>query len=338
MSIKVLIVDDSSFLRHQIRQIVNAHPKLTVIGEANNGKEAISKTQKLKPDVITMDYEMPLMDGITAVREIMHQTPTPILMFSSMTLSGARITLDALEAGAVDFLPKQLESVASSKSKIRTILCEKIIAVSGKDKPLPKNASAPKRSKIETKTIRKPELLAIGTSTGGPVALQKIISNLPAGFSMPIVIIQHMPAAFTGAFAERLDKLSKITVKEAQDNDVLKPGHVYIAPGGKQMMLSGRDKLKILAGDDRVNYKPCVDVTFGSIANQFNGRVLAIVLTGMGADGREGARMLKAKGHNVWAQDSKSCVIDGMPSAVINADLVDEVVSLNDFSGKLAKL
>ncbi|RFQ38349.1 chemotaxis-specific protein-glutamate methyltransferase CheB, partial [Pseudomonas sp. ATCC 13867] len=195
--------------------------------------------------------------------------------------------------------------------------------------PAPATSAAPKR-----KAYR---LVAIGTSTGGPVALQRVLTQLPANFPAPLVLIQHMPAAFTKAFAERLDKLCRITVKEAEDGDLLRPGVALLAPGGKQMMVDARGAIRILPGDERLNYKPCVDVTFGSASKAYGDKVLAVVLTGMGADGREGARMLKQGGAQVWAQDEASCVIYGMPMAIAKAGLADAVYSLDDIGRHLTE-
>lgn len=181
------------------------------------------------------------------------------------------------------------------------------------------------------------KLVAIGTSTGGPVALQRVLTQLPANFPAPLVLIQHMPAAFTKAFAERLDKLCRIQVKEAEDGDILRPGLALLAPGGKQMMVDARGAIKILPGDERLNYKPCVDITFGSAAKSYGDKVLAVVLTGMGADGREGARLLKQGGSQVWAQDEASCVIYGMPMAVVKANLADAVYGLDDIGRHLTE-
>ena len=183
-------------------------------------------------------------------------------------------------------------------------------------------------------------MVAIGTSTGGPVALQKVLTELPASFPAPIVLIQHMPASFTPAFAERLNRLCRIEVRQAEDGDVLRPGLALLAPGGKQMMIenrSGQARVRILASDERLNYKPCVDITFGSAAKSFHDKVLAVVLTGMGADGREGARLLKQSGSQVWAQDEASCVIYGMPMAVVKANLSDAVYSLDDIGRHLSE-
>lgn len=373
MAVKVLVVDDSGFFRRRVSEILSADPNIQVVGTATNGKEAIDQALALKPDVITMDYEMPMMDGITAVRHIMQRCPTPVLMFSSLTHEGARVTLDALDAGAVDFLPKNFEDISRNPEKVKQLLCEKILSISRSNRrantysapapvaapaptPAPSSvssygSSAPARPTPAPIPARTPapassspapkrkayKLVAIGTSTGGPVALQRVLTQLPANFPAPIVLIQHMPAAFTKAFAERLDKLCRISVKEAEDGDILRPGLALLAPGGKQMMIDGRGAVKILPGDERLNYKPCVDITFGSAAKSYGDKVLAVVLTGMGADGREGARLLKQGGSAIWAQDEASCVIYGMPMAIVKAELADAVYSLDDIGKHLVE-
>lgn len=376
MAVKVLVVDDSGFFRRRVSEILSADPTIQVVGTATNGKEAIDQAIALKPDVITMDYEMPMMDGITAVRHIMQRCPTPVLMFSSLTHEGARVTLDALDAGAVDFLPKNFEDISRNPEKVKQMLCEKVHSISRSNRrslfsaPAPTPAAAPAAptsssfARPAPAPVARPaappvraaapapaahsahspapkrkayKLVAIGTSTGGPVALQRVLTQLPANFPAPIVLIQHMPAAFTKAFAERLDKLCRISVKEAEDGDILRPGLALLAPGGKQMMVDGRGAIKILPGDERLNYKPCVDITFGSAAKSYGDKVLAVVLTGMGADGREGARLLKQSGSAIWAQDEASCVIYGMPMAIVKADLADAVYSLDDIGRHLVE-
>ena len=360
MAVKVLVVDDSGFFRRRVSEILSSDSGIEVIGTATNGREAIDQAMALKPDVITMDYEMPMMDGITAVRNIMQRCPTPVLMFSSLTHEGARVTLDALDAGAVDFLPKNFEDISRNPAKVKQLLCEKILSIARSNRrstsfspspaaapvSTPNSASAapaptprtpvatPSSAPVRRKAYR---LVAIGTSTGGPVALQRVLTQLPANFPAPIVLIQHMPAAFTKAFAERLNSLCRISVKEAEDGDLLRPGVALLAPGGKQMMIDGRGQIKILPGDERLNYKPCVDITFGSAAKAYADKVLAVVLTGMGADGRDGARMLKEAGSQVWAQDEASCVIYGMPMAVVKANLTDAVYPLDDIGRHLAE-
>ena len=367
MAVKVLVVDDSSFFRRRVSEIINADSRLEVVGNAVNGKEAVELTQKLQPDVITMDIEMPVMDGITAVREIMKVSPTPILMFSSLTHDGAKATLDALDAGALDFLPKKFEDIARNRDEAVELLQKRVAELARKRifmrlsattrstsipsspltsahtsttkptltsrlqaEPSSVSSSRSARASVVKPALRfkasgkKYQIVAIGTSTGGPVALQKILTQLPANFPYPIVLIQHMPATFTAAFAARLDQLCKIGVKEAENGDMLKPGMAYLAPGGKQMMLDGRpggSRLRIIDSGERMNYKPCVDVTFGSAAKVFQDKVLSMVLTGMGADGRDGARMLKNSGSTIWAQDEDSCVVYGMPQAVAKAGI-----------------
>jgi two-component system chemotaxis response regulator CheB len=378
MAVKVLVVDDSGFFRRRVSEILSSDTTIQVVGTATNGKEAIEQALALKPDVITMDYEMPMMDGITAVRHIMQRCPTPVLMFSSLTHEGARVTLDALDAGAVDFLPKNFEDISRNPDKVKQMLCEKVHSISRSNRrstgfgaapvatpsapapgalrtPAPSAGAArpaPARPPAGASTHQAPvpathsspapkrkayKLVAIGTSTGGPVALQRVLTQLPANFPAPIVLIQHMPAAFTKAFAERLDKLCRISVKEAEDGDILRPGLALLAPGGKQMMVDGRGAVKILPGDERLNYKPCVDITFGSAAKSYGDKVLAVVLTGMGADGREGARLLKQGGSHIWAQDEASCVIYGMPMAIVKANLADAVYSLDDIGRHLVE-
>ena len=368
MKLKVLVVDDSGFFQRRVSEIINADPRLEVIATASNGQEGLEKVLALKPDVVTMDYEMPVMDGVTAVRNIMSQCPTPVLMFSSLTYEGARITLDALEAGAVDFLSKQFDAIAATEAKLHKVLTDRIcdVAATGK-KPAVNNTSSGTTSSTQThpvkttvdhtssrarvtappqetqsaRTITKPvhhvDLVVIGTSTGGPAALQTIFKHIPEGFSKPIVIVQHMPGSFTKAFAERLNKISPLTVTEAQQGDKLKAGHVYVAPGGMQLMVDSRQggMIHIHESDDRVSYRPSVDIALASAAKHFGRKALAIILTGMGSDGKEGAELLKQAGDTIWAQDEASCVIYGMPMAIIKAGLAASILPLDDIGLKI---
>ncbi|MCW8987851.1 MAG: chemotaxis response regulator protein-glutamate methylesterase [Gammaproteobacteria bacterium] len=353
MTTRVLVVDDSGFFRRRVKEILEEDPLLTVVGDAANGQEAIDKTIELKPDVITMDIEMPIMDGIKATQKIMQTNPTPIVMFSSLTTEGAKATLDALEAGALDFLPKRFEDISQDRDEAKKLLCQRVHAIAQKKHMLRKTVSSVSASSTTTSSAasftRTPvnigksggiDLVAIGTSTGGPLALQNILLNLPADFSKPIVMIQHMPATFTPAFAKRLDQMCKISVKEAEDGDQLKPGLALLAPGGKQMLVEGRAGnavVRVIESEPSLTYKPSVDITFRSINKVFPAKTLAIVLTGMGADGREGARTLKAQGSEIWAQDEESCVVYGMPAAIVDAGLADKILSLNDFSEAIVK-
>lgn len=367
MVTRVLVVDDSGFFRRRVKEILDADQHLEVVGIAVNGREAIDKVKELKPDVVTMDIEMPEMDGITAVRHIMKERPVPILMFSSLTTEGAQATLDALDAGAVDFLPKRFEDISKDKEEATRMLCARVRALGtrGLNGRTSHVAAAPVRPQLKTGTattintvpvasavsvgsahaaVARPlwnaaktkgsfSLLAIGTSTGGPVALQEVLRHLPANFPLPVILVQHMPASFTGAFAQRLDAQCQIHVKLAEQGDVLKPGVAYLAPGGQQMLVEskgGQSVIKISDALPEQTYKPCVDITFRSLANVYRGKVLAVVLTGMGADGREGARTLKQAGSKIWAQDEDSCVVYGMPAAIVEAGLADNILPLND--------
>lgn len=376
MAYKVLVVDDSSFFRRRVTDILNKDPQLEVIDVAVNGQEAVDKALSLKPDVITMDIEMPVLNGISAVKKIMAQSPTAILMFSSLTHQGAKSTLEALEAGALDFLPKKFSDIAKNSDEAGSLLRQRVAQLARKrsftkskvttnrtfSPRTTTNQSSINTRKFQASAIReravnndvsKPlpnfrkasgksyKLLAIGTSTGGPVALQKILTQFPANFPLPIIMVQHMPATFTQAFAERLNSLCKIKIKEASDGDILKPGHAYLAPGGRQMIISGTEnaaKIKIIDDNSaKITFKPSVDISFGSAAKIFNGNVLGVILTGMGADGREGSRMLQAKGATIWAQDEQSSVVYGMPQAVHAAGISQLSLPLDDVASTILK-
>ncbi len=362
MTVNVLVVDDSAFFRRRIKEILEKNSEIRVVGFADNGKDAVEKASSLAPDVITMDYEMPQMNGIVAVREIMAKKPTPILMFSSLTYEGARVTLDALDAGAVDYLPKSFEAMSSDPGASATLLQEKVLSLVKRKTarapapaapvaptaarpvmpqrpsiaaPAPRastsSARSPGLASVEDLKRNRPRAILIGASTGGPVVLQKILSSLPASYPYPILLVQHMPSTFTSAFAERLNRICDIQVKEAADNDPLKPGVALLAPGGKQMLIDERGgSVHISDGNDKFQYKPCVDVTFGSAARSIKGRMLGIVLTGMGSDGREGCRLLKKENSVIWTQDEESCVVYGMPQAVESAGLSNAVFSADD--------
>lgn len=354
MKVRTLVVDDSGFFRRRIVEMLEADPLIEVVGTAANGQEAIDKVRELKPNVVTMDIEMPVMDGITAVRRIMAVQPTPVLMFSSLSYDGAQATLDALDAGAIDFMPKRFDEITQDREEARRMLCAKVREVGAQRLrprrppmpaarpgavPRPGATAAPgaAAARIRRGDFR---LVAIGSSTGGPVALQEVLTALPADFRLPIILIQHMPASFTPAFANRLDQVCQIHVKEAEDGELLKPGTAYLAPGGRQMIVEqngAQVRLKVFDGDASLHYKPCVDVAFRSVAQVFPGKALSIVLTGMGADGREGARELKQGRSTVWAQDEATSTIYGMPAAVAEANLADQVLPLQDIGPAITR-
>ncbi|WP_137167743.1 protein-glutamate methylesterase/protein-glutamine glutaminase [Salinimonas lutimaris] len=371
MVFKVLIVDDSTFYRRRVREILDEDRELEVVGEARNGQEALTMLTELSPDVVTMDVEMPVMDGISAVKAIMGKRPLPILMFSSLTHQGAQATLDALEAGALDFLPKKFEEIAKDRRQVSSMLRTKVRLLARRGTgmgraPRPQAparimpempANAPKHTFFRSSSVltgqkeastqptvssvsrsgKAYSCLAIGASTGGPVALQKLLAPLPAHFPHPVLLVQHMPGTFTNAFAQRLNNYCRISVKEAENGDELKPGCAYLAPGGKQMTLKrqGTRTLIVISEDNdpKITYKPSVDVTFNSVADVFGGDVLSIILTGMGSDGLQGCQALRRLGGTVWAQDQESCVVYGMPQAITKAGVAQKSISIDNIAG-----
>ncbi len=363
MPIRVLVVDDSGFFRRRVKAMLESDPRLEVIGEAADGAEAVALASKLRPDVITMDIEMPVMDGITATRRIMQSTPRPILMFSSLTTDGAKATLDALDAGAVDYLPKKFEDISTNREEATKALCDRVSTIATRGRRLARPTTPTQTTTSATtptyresaavaprpaapRSVKMPahgslKLVAIGTSTGGPVALQEVLTKLPGNFAYPLLLVQHMPGSFTPAFAQRLNQLCAITVKEAADGDALMPGVALLAPGGKQMLLEsrgGRTCVRVMESDPGLTYKPSVDITFSSVAKIYPAQTLAIILTGMGADGREGCRTLKGRGSTIWSQDEASCVVYGMPAAVADAGLSDGVLGLSEVGPTLARV
>lgn len=384
MPVRVLIVDDSSFFRNRIADLLDGDARIKVVGTAANGREAIEQVKLQRPDVVTMDVEMPEMNGIDALRTIMQQSPVHVIMLSSLTHEGARISMQALEAGAADCIPKDLRQWMGGSSDIQSQLREQVIALGKSQRPRALNgtpslersrvplrrterketpsvsdhgaALAALRQRAEAaKTVgRRPDVshrisaggkipdckvVVIGSSTGGPAALQKILTRLPATFPHPIMLVQHMPSTFTPVFAERLNQQCNITVKEAADGDRMVAGTAYLAPGGKQLIIDPKhhDRLKVMPGDERLTYKPSVDVSYASAAKSFGDKVLAVILTGMGSDGTDGARLLKRSGATVWAQDENSSTIYGMPKSVIEAGLADSVLDLDEIGTLLCR-
>jgi two-component system chemotaxis response regulator CheB len=285
-------------------------------------------------------------------------------MFSSLTTDGAKATLDALDAGALDFLPKRFEDIAKDKDEAKKLLCERVRSLARQPVsritarptstvPSPRTAtskaipSKPVAAAVAPAVMPRRgmakggiKLVAIGTSTGGPVALQKVLTVLPANFPVPILLIQHMPGTFTPAFAQRLNQACAIEVKHAENGDMLKPGVAYLAPGGKQMLLEGRAGsavIKVIESEPNLTYKPSVDITFRSITKIYPKETLAVVLTGMGADGREGARALKQGGSIIWAQNEASCVVYGMPAAIVDAGLAEDVIDLEHMGNSITQ-
>jgi two-component system, chemotaxis family, protein-glutamate methylesterase/glutaminase len=339
--ISVLVVDDSRVLTKIVTRILERDPAIRVIGTAENGYEAIDKIEKLKPDIVTLDIEMPLMNGIETLKHIMSTNPLPVIMLSTLTRDHADITMEALALGAADFVTKDFtNSLLVDKqheliTKIRNIVKNKVVNRTG----LVPRADRPTIATQKYPTGRH-EIVSIGASTGGPPALQYILSNLPKEFPVPIVVAQHMPRLFTQSFAERLDKLSKLRVKEAEDKEVLQAGTVLIAPGDTHLALRRRGKQTSveLVKDDRYIYRPSVDLLMSTTATAFEGNAAALILTGMGNDGVVGMREIKAKGGYVIAQNEETCVVYGMPKAVVTAQLADAILPIERIPEEIVKV
>lgn len=345
----MLIVDDSAFFRRRIEAILKQDAEIEVVGYAVDGIGAIEETRRLRPDVVTMDVEMPRLDGIGAVKKIMQECPTAILMFSSLTHQGAKATLDALDAGAVDFLPKQFDTGTTRGLAAETLL-RRIRGIGSGDtvrrmaaQAATASAPPPIVSSAAMAVPRKGsyKLITIGASTGGPVAIKKLLSALSVDFPLPVLLVVHMPASFTAAFAERLDQQCKIRVKEAVDGDTLRPSQVYLAPGGMQMVLESRGGgtiVRIKESTPELIYKPSIDISLGSAARVYREGVLAVVLTGMGNDGLQAAKLLNQCGATIWSQDEGSCVVFGMPRAVESAGLSNKVLPLSEIGPMLNRI
>ncbi len=340
MPITVVVVDDSAFMRKAIATMLEKDPEIKVVASARNGEEGLELIRKHDPQVVTLDIEMPRMDGLAALKRIMMEMPRPVLMISSLTTEGAEATLKAMELGAVDFIPKQLSKVTLDIVKIEEELREKVKAVARRRfrpptparRPSPSLAdaaaakAAPARPVVRSgRPVR--DVVAIGVSTGGPPAVQKVLSSLPRDFPAGILIAQHMPAAFTGPFAKRLDSVSNISVKEAEHGERFQQGVAYVAPGGKHLAICQkftRIEVGVLA-------EPA-SALYSSVAKAVGRRALGVILTGMGSDGLEGVRDLKRVGGKALAQNDASCVVYGMPKAIVDARLADETVDIDDMA------
>ena len=355
--IRVLVVDDSAFMRKVISDIINKEDDMQVIDVARNGEEALKKIKELNPDVVTLDVEMPVMDGITALKSIMETDPISVVMLSSLTQSGAELTMKALHFGAVDFVPKPSGTISLDIAKVSEDIVRKVrvaalarpqvrkmrygAAVSpGLAQPKVQETLVPR---IESRRLEK--LVLIGTSTGGPKALHEVIPRLPGDLGAAILIVQHMPPGFTASLAQRLDGISRLKVKEAEHGEIVVPGTAYIAPGDRHLLVtpkqeSGFRQLVVnLTLDPPVGgHRPSVDAMFESVAASFWGDIVAVIMTGMGQDGAKGVLSLKKKGAKVIAEDSSTCIVFGMPKAAIETGQVDKVVALPEIAREIARM
>ncbi len=344
--IKVLVVDDSSLVRKIVTDILEKDPGIRVVGTANNGKTAIFRNQELDPDVITMDIEMPILDGLAALKQIMATKPKPVIMMSVLTQHGADATFKALELGAVDFIPKASTLMSMSVEEIGDLLVKKVKSVY-KSKLNINKIEAEKNNSVNQKADIKPllktvsdKIVAIGTSTGGPSALINVFKKFPEKFPSPVLVVQHMPEGFTTAFSKRLNDSSNLEVKEAEDGDLVLPGHGYVAPGHSHMNIvkvGDKYKLRVFKAEKVSGHMPSIDVLFDSMAEYVGNRSVGVIMTGMGKDGSEGLLRIKSEGGYTIAQNEETSVVYGMNRVAVEIGAVNEIVTLSEITDKIVK-
>jgi two-component system, chemotaxis family, protein-glutamate methylesterase/glutaminase len=342
--VRVLVVDDSALMRKLIPIILERDPDIEVVGTAMDGAFALRKIGELRPDVVTLDLEMPRMDGIETLRMIMRSAPLPVIVFSTHSKEGAYSTFKALALGAIDFVAKPTDAAAGNLNPVAYQLIEKIKVAkrAGGPKTLPKPAAEPAQlQKKASRTALPPSrIIAIGISTGGPNALQYVLSQIPADIPASFVVVQHMPEGFTEMFARRLDECCALDVQEAKSGDLLIAGRVLICPGNRHVMVRRmpRGEMAILSDSPPINgHRPSADVLFHSVAQEFGLTAVGIIMTGMGEDGAEGIGAIKAAGGMTIAQSEETCVVAGMPRAAIVKGYVNKVISLDGLAAYLVK-
>jgi len=340
--VRVLIIDDSVVIRQILKDILARDGEIEVVGTASDPIEGYDKIVQLQPDVLTLDVEMPRMDGLTFLEKLMRSHPMPVVMISTMTRQGSEVTLKALELGAVDFIAKPTESIFAGMAALSYEITAKVKAAA-RARVHPKQAQAgpariPQVSAPRASTANR--LIAIGASTGGPEAIRQVLQALPAEVP-PIVIVQHMPPIFTRSFAERLDKICTVRVKEAEDGDLLQPGHAYIAPGDHHLQVarnSSSYRARVVQSEPVNRHRPSVDVLFDSVAEVGGSAAVAALLTGMGADGARGLKRLRDAGARTIAQDEETCVVFGMPREAIQLGGAEWVLPLPRIAHKVMEL
>lgn len=344
---RILLIDDSSVVRRVLSDVISSDPQLEVVGTASNGKIGLDRIAQLKPDLVTLDIEMPEMDGLATLTELRKKyRRLPVIMFSTLTQRGAASTLDALALGADDYVPKERNSLglAGAIEELRHELLPKIHALCSRDLKEHKHAAPiikPAASVAPRLPERRIELVVFGVSTGGPDALCRVLPGIPRDFPVPIVMVQHMPAVFTKLLADRLTAKANLPVKEAQGGEKVQPGTIWLAPGGKHLSInSSRDGL-FLRTDDRTpprNYcRPSVDVLFESAVKIAGPSTLAVMLTGMGSDGLESCEQIRKQGGQIVAQDQQTSIVWGMPGAVTRAGLADAVKPVNEIAQEIVQ-
>jgi len=341
---RVLVADDSAFMRTALKRMIESDPTMVVIDTAQTGTEALEKISLQRPEVVTLDVEMPGLNGLETLRRIMREFPLPVIMVSSLTQEGAEVTLEALDIGAFDYVPKQQSYASLDIVKIRDDLVSKIRAAAemAKRRPTARSAlSAVRKSEARGSWQVTPEIIAVGTSTGGPKALQEILPLLPGDLPVPVLVVQHMPPGFTGPFARRLNNLCKITVREAEQSETIQPGVVYIAPAGQHLRLSRPTPSTVIAQlsllPENMPHRPSVDVMMLSVADIFGSLSMGVIMTGMGADGLQGMQAIANAGGLTVGQDAQSCVVYGMPRSCAEAGILRRIVPLTEIPGVIVQ-
>lgn len=345
--VRVLVVDDSAFMRKILTDLLQSDPSLTVVGTARDGMDGVEKALSLKPDVITLDIEMPKLDGYGALREIMNKRPTPVVMVSSLTREGAEATVRSLAMGAVDFVAKPSGSISLNMHVTRDELVAKVKNAStatpryrrvlGDLPPIRREPKAENRVLPEAGPLPR-QVVMIGCSTGGPGALHQVIPKLPADLNAGVLIVQHMPPGFTKSLAQRLDEISAIPVKEAEEGDRVTAGHVLVAPGGRHMLIDESGRVRLNQDPALHGVRPAADKTFESILPIWGSHLVGVILTGMGYDGAKGMMGVKKAGGRTIAEDASTCVVYGMPKVCVEMGVADHVLPVHDVADMIARL
>lgn len=360
MTIRALVVDDSAFMRKVITDILNADPGITVIAKARDGQDAVEKVERLKPDVVTLDNEMPVLDGLHALGYIMSECPTPVVMLTAVDEKSANITFTAFEYGAVDFIQKPSGTISLNISEIADEIRSKVKIAASVDLTKlgfmeeqvkkkfgkPKVTAKPKGEPLATpRPILTKKILAIGSSTGGPRALEQVIPKLPGNLPAAVLVVQHMPAGFTASLSQRLDSQSALKVQEAKDGDIVREGLVLLAPGDYHMeivqkKINGvvKEVVSLNKNPREQGVRPCINVMLRSITPIYGSNILSVILTGMGADGADGVELVKKAGGRAIAEDQSTCVVYGMPRAVVERNMANEVVPLGKVADEIVRM
>lgn len=356
--IRVLVVDDSAFMRKVLQGIISSDPQLQVCGEARDGRDALAQLESLKPDVISMDINMPHMDGLEATEVIMSSSPHPVVIVSSESRDGAEVTLKALQLGAIDFVAKPSSGIDFDMSSVKDELCRKlkmaakvrVVRTAARSNAQPKKAANEHsaQAKVEAaprslgdngghRGAGKFPIVVVASSTGGPATLMKLIPEFPADFPGAVIVVQHMPGNFTAQFSKQLGEVSGMKVKEAEAGEIVVPGQVYVCPGANHLRVSATGRI-VLDDGPRINgYRPCADLTIESVVAYCGANAVAVILTGMGNDGSKGVQAVRTAGGHVIAQDESTAVIFGMPQEAIKTGAVDQVLPIDTIFGAVEK-